>query len=134
MRLTQTVGYAAEVLIRVDELGGKQPVTAAQICRGAKFPPRFLYRVLRMLVRGGLLSAVPGPGGGYTLAQKLSSIKMLDVALAVDGLGSETELRAAHRKNRGVIALINEAAHNSDAAFRRDLSRISLAKLRANAS
>jgi len=115
-------------------LGGKRPVTAAQICRGAKFPPRFLYRVLRLLVRSGLLSGVPGPGGGYTLAQRLSSIKLLDVALAVEGLGSETELKAAHRKHRDAIAQVNEIAHNSDAAFRRDLSRVSLAKLRASGS
>src|SRR5688500_5065483 len=85
MRLTGSVSYAVGVLLKVEREGKGEAMTAARIARGARFPPRFLYRILRRLVDAGLLTGVSGPGGGYALARRPRRINLLDIVTAVEG-------------------------------------------------
>ncbi|MEQ1564565.1 MAG: Rrf2 family transcriptional regulator [Myxococcota bacterium] len=47
-------------------------------------PPAFLSKVLRKLVRGGLLRSTKGHHGGFTLARAPATIRLLDVLEAVE--------------------------------------------------
>ncbi len=79
MRLTRSVSYAVGILLQIQELAKGGPVTAAQIARGCRFPPRFLYRILRRLVDAGILRGTSGPGGGYALLKLPQRITLLDI-------------------------------------------------------
>jgi Rrf2 family protein len=134
MKLTRSVGYAVGILLRVDSAGGDEPMTADAISKGCRFPPRFLYRVLRRMVDAGLLDGISGPRGGYTLAKKPGQIRLLDIVEAVDEVENESGLVAVTRAHRPVIGFINQLCDQNIQRFRRDLARVSLSNLAARAS
>jgi Rrf2 family protein len=129
MRLTGSVAYAVSILLKINSEGDGSPMTAASIARGGRFPPRFLYRILRRLVDAGLLTGVSGPGGGYALARPPRRINLLHIVAAVEGAEEPPKLRAATRKHEGAIRLINRLVERSNAEFRRQLAATSLQKL-----
>jgi Rrf2 family protein len=129
MRLTGSVSYAVGVLLKVKSEGKGQPMTAARIARRARFPPRFLYRILRRLVDAKLLTGVSGPGGGYALARSARRINLLDIVTAVEGGDNSQELQPAARAHAGAIRRINVLVERSNAAFRRRLRATTLQTL-----
>ncbi len=61
------------------------PVTSAQLAEFFALPPAYLQKTLRTLVSAGLVEAVRGHAGGFTLAVSGSSITLMDVVAAVEG-------------------------------------------------
>lgn len=129
MKLTRSVSYAVGILLTIEKAQAKGPLTAARISRGAKFPPRFLYRVLRKLVDANLLIGVSGPGGGYSLARKPREISLLDIVEAVEGDDQPSLLEPAGARYRQAIKHINQFIRRDDERFRKELSRIKLDRL-----
>ncbi len=104
-------------------------MTAAQISKGCKFPPRFLYRVLRRLVDAKLIRGVSGPGGGYSLARAAAKITLLDIVRAVDCVQRPANLPAASSKHRAAVKKINALCRRSHRQFCRQMAGLTLAKL-----
>jgi Rrf2 family protein len=50
-------------------------------------PAPFMGKILKDLVRAGLLASVRGRGGGYRLARKAEDIRLIDIREAIDGTG-----------------------------------------------
>jgi len=105
------------------------PMTAAKIGKGAKFPPRFLYRVLRRLVDAGLLEGISGPGGGYLLARPPREISLLEIIEAVEGHEVTPKLTMVAPKQRAAVKHINEQLQRNTERWQSSLGRITLAKL-----
>ncbi len=59
--------------------------TRRQIASVMDIPARYATQILADLVRHGLLTAVAGPDGGYSLARPPNEITLLDVVDAVEG-------------------------------------------------
>jgi Rrf2 family iron-sulfur cluster assembly transcriptional regulator len=133
MKLTRSVSYAVGVLLGVQQSRGDGPVPAASISRAGKYPPRFLYRVLRRLVDAGLLTGTSGPGGGYSLARPARKITLLDIVTAVEGKPTATKLDAISPAHRPAMRAINRITEASARRFRHDLAGVTLAKLAASA-
>jgi Rrf2 family protein len=129
MRLTGSVSYAVGVLLIIRRAGRKRPMTAARIAEGARFPPRFLYRILRRLVAKKLLKGISGPGGGYALARPLREISLWQVVRAVEGRDEPRKLKPVSPRQAKAIQLINDLVERNSAAFRRRLEATSLQKL-----
>ena len=129
MKLTRSVSYAVGILLRVLREDSDSPMTAAQIAKGCKFPPRFLYRVLRRLVDAQLMHGVSGPGGGYALARPASKITLYDVVVAVEGAPDITTLEPVHKSQTKAIQLINQLSERGAARFHQELKRVTLAKM-----
>lgn len=55
------------------------------IAEAGELPSPFLGKILKDLVRAGLLDSVRGRGGGYRLARPADDIRLLDVRAAIDG-------------------------------------------------
>ena len=106
-------------------------MTAATIARDCKFPPRFLYRVLRRLVDAGLLVGTSGPLGGYELARRSEGITLLDIVEAVESPPEPTVLEPVRAKHRRAISAVNRICRLDAERFRRELKKVTLAKLRA---
>ena len=51
-------------------------------------PEAYLAKHLKALVRAGVLSATPGPKGGFRLARPAAEITALDILEAIEGAGS----------------------------------------------
>lgn len=129
MKLTRSVSYAVGILLRVLQEDADGQMTAARIAKGCKFPPRFLYRVLRRLVDAGLMHGVSGPGGGYALARPAAKITLLDIVVAVEGTPETSKLGPVHKSQTKAINLINELGEKSAKRFHQDLKRVTLARL-----
>lgn len=129
MKLTRSVSYAVGILLRVLQENAGGPMTAARIAKGCKFPPRFLYRVLRRLVDAELMHGVSGPGGGYALARPASKITLLDIVVAVEGTPEMTRLVPVHKSQTKAIGRINELSEKGAARFHQELKRITLSQL-----
>lgn len=62
-----------------------QKFRARDICRRAGIPESYARKTFQALVQNGFLKAVPGPGGGYSVAGDLRKLTVLDVIEAVEG-------------------------------------------------
>jgi len=58
---------------------------AREIAGEMDIPLRYLTQILAMLVQHGLLDALAGPSGGYTLARPPEEITLLEVVEAAEG-------------------------------------------------
>lgn len=129
MKLTRSVGYAVGVLLQVQGDGGDAPMTAARISRGCRFPPRYLYRVLRRLVGAGILRGVSGPRGGYTLARPAEAISLRDIVAAVDESADSGGLTPVRRAHQPAYDAVNRLCVECEDEFHRRAARLSLADM-----
>lgn len=129
MKLTRSVSYAVGILLQVAAESAEFPVTAARIARGCRFPPRFLYRILRRLVDAELLGGTSGPGGGYRLSREPKSITLLDIVSAVDAPPEASQLVPVRSSHRAAIGKVNDICETAAAKFAADLRRVRLSEL-----
>lgn len=83
MALTQTAEYALRAVVWLAQ-NPNEPQTKTEIAQATQVPSSYLPKVFQPLVRGGLINAQRGIGGGYTLARPPEEIALLDVVNEVD--------------------------------------------------
>lgn len=81
--LSRTAEYAVRAALWL-AANTRQPRTVQQIARGIAVPAGYLAKILQALGRAGLVTAQPGPGGGFILNRAPSDIALLTVIDAVD--------------------------------------------------
>jgi Rrf2 family protein len=59
-----------------------------EIAEAEDMPRPFTSKILRDLVRAGLLTSSRGPGGGYALAREPSDVSLLEIQQIIDGIGN----------------------------------------------
>jgi Rrf2 family protein len=82
MQLSRHADYALRIVL---DLAPGSSSRIADIARRRRAPPAFLAKIVRSLVRAGLLRSLRGRNGGVTLARPASRITVLQVIEAVDG-------------------------------------------------
>ena len=84
MQIPRKIEYALRAMIHLaDNPGGVARGT--EIARMEHIPKYYLEKVIRDLMRRGLVRARRGPGGGYQLARPAETISFRDVIEAVEG-------------------------------------------------
>jgi Rrf2 family protein len=84
MQIPRKIEYALRAMIHLaDNPGGVARGT--EIARMEHIPKYYLEKVIRDLMRRGLVHARRGPGGGYQLARAAETISFRDVIEAVEG-------------------------------------------------
>ncbi|MBI1909456.1 MAG: Rrf2 family transcriptional regulator [Deltaproteobacteria bacterium] len=86
--MAQTAEYALRVMAEMAVQRSRGPFRARDLAKKAHVPPAFLSKVMRQLVKAGLLEARHGRGGGFFLTRPLSKISFAEILAAV---GSEFE-------------------------------------------
>ena len=82
-RLTSAADYAIRSMIYLASL--PEGLRALDVAEAQKISPSFLAKVLRTLVRAGLLNSVRGLHGGFSVARDASEISLLQVVEAMEG-------------------------------------------------
>jgi Rrf2 family protein len=77
--------YSVRAVLDIARNSGKGRRKARQIASVMDIPARYATQILADLVRHGLLTAMAGPDGGYSLARPPDEITLLDVVDAVEG-------------------------------------------------
>ncbi len=85
MRLTAKSEYGLLATIDLACTYGTGPVSAREIAERRGIPPRFLEQLFVSLRRAGIVTAVRGARGGFTLTREPSQITVLDVVEALEG-------------------------------------------------
>ena len=85
MRLTARSEYGLLALIDLGVRYGDGPVSAREVSERQGVPGKFLEQLLGALRKAGLVSAVRGARGGFTLTRDPSQISVLEVVEALEG-------------------------------------------------
>ncbi len=85
MRLTAKSEYGLLAVIDLACGSSGAPVSAREISTRRNIPTKFLEQLLVSLRRAGIVTAVRGAHGGFTLAKDPESLTVLDVVEALDG-------------------------------------------------
>lgn len=84
--LSQTCGYALRAVTYIAQHGTEGPVLAKDIAEQSDVPLRYLQKVLRDLVRSGVLASARGIGGGFRLGRDAKDIRLADVLIPFDDI------------------------------------------------
>ena len=84
MKLSTRGRYAVMAMADLARAQSERPVTLADIAQRQEISLSYLEQLFAKLRRGGLVTSVRGPGGGYKLGRKAADIRISDVILAVD--------------------------------------------------
>jgi Rrf2 family iron-sulfur cluster assembly transcriptional regulator len=76
--------YAVMAMVDLARQGGVNPVSLAEIAERQEISLSYLEQLFAKLRRGGLVSSVRGPGGGYRLVHDRDQIRICDIIVAVD--------------------------------------------------
>lgn len=91
LRLTSAGDYAIRSMIFIASLPEGAMSGSREIARAQGIPESFMAKILRGLVRAGLLRSFRGAHGGFGLARPGSEITLLDVVEAIEGPLSLTD-------------------------------------------
>lgn len=84
MKLSTKGRYAMVALADIAMQREGDLVTLAEVSKRQNISLPYLEQLFVKLRRGGLVSSVRGPGGGYKLARPASEIRVIEVLAAVD--------------------------------------------------
>ena len=85
MKVTRKSDYGLRALYTLAEYYDQAPVSIAQIASKHGIPDQFLEKIMQELREAGLVEAVHGRGGGYTLTKPPTEISVKDVVKALEG-------------------------------------------------
>jgi Rrf2 family protein len=85
MKISRTVSYALQAVVRLGETFGQDPVPCSRLASEGGMPDRFLLQILRTLVAHEILCSTRGVDGGYTLGRTPQNITLLEIVEALDG-------------------------------------------------
>jgi len=80
MRITTKGRYALRAVLALAEASSAgQPVPIKYLAEREDISPEFLEQIFYRLRRGGVISSVRGPGGGFYFSRPLDQINLLDI-------------------------------------------------------
>jgi Rrf2 family nitric oxide-sensitive transcriptional repressor len=88
LRFARRTDYALRAALELATRAGALR-TREQLATAIGAPSGVVAQALADLVRGGIASAVPGRGGGYTLAREPAEITVYDVVAALEPVEPE---------------------------------------------
>ena len=91
LKLTSAADYAVRAMIHLACLSEGGVALRSEIAEAQSIPSSFMAKILRSLVRAGLLRSSRGVNGGFGLARPASEINMLEVVEAIEGPLSLTD-------------------------------------------
>jgi Rrf2 family iron-sulfur cluster assembly transcriptional regulator len=129
MRLTTKGRYAVTAMLDLALHAQQDPVNLADISERQSISISYLEQLFAKLRKGGLVSSVRGPGGGYQLARDGGRIFIAEIIDAVDESVDATRCAGQGDCQQGVTCLTHELWSDLSDQIHGFLSRISLDEL-----
>src|SRR4029077_6573632 len=96
MKLTANEEYGLRCLVRIGYAGEGGSLTIPEMSEAEGVSPAYAAKILRVLRQGGLVKAVRGKEGGYTLARPAEQIAIGDVMDLLGGRIFESAFCDSH--------------------------------------
>ncbi len=87
MLYSKTCEHAIRALAYLASRPAGDLCLVGEIAEAEDLPRPFTSKILRDLVRAGLLTSSRGPGGGYALARDPEDVSLLEIQQIIDGAG-----------------------------------------------
>src|SRR3569832_1455242 len=84
MAMADLAGHAPESNEKARSNEKAKPVALADIAERQDISLSYLEQLFAKLRRGGLVTSVRGPGGGYRLSRPSAEVRIADIIVAVD--------------------------------------------------
>jgi len=81
----QDTDYALRALIHLAPARDEERVSAPSLAKAQQIPLSFCHKILRKLVAAGFIASRPGRSGGFVLARRPSSVRLVDVVTTIQG-------------------------------------------------
>ena len=85
MRFTTQAEYGLICALHLARFGGERPVAARELAEAEHLPADYTEKILRRLRQAGIVSAVRGVSGGFTLARPADHVSVKDIIDATEG-------------------------------------------------
>lgn len=129
MRLTTKGRYAVTAMLDLALHAQHDPVSLADISERQSISVSYLEQLFSKLRRGGLVSSVRGPGGGYQLAREGGTIYIAQIIDAVDESVDATRCGGKGDCQQGVTCLTHDLWSDLSQQLHSFLAGISLQEL-----
>jgi Rrf2 family iron-sulfur cluster assembly transcriptional regulator len=129
MRLTTKGRYAVTAMLDLALHARQDPVNLSDISERQSISISYLEQLFAKLRKGGLVSSVRGPGGGYQLARNGAQIFIAEIIDAVDESVDATRCGGQGDCQQGATCLTHELWSDLSGQIHSFLSRISLDEL-----
>ena len=90
LRVSKLTDYGSVILAYM-ACHPNETMSAASLARGVLLPPATVSKLLKMLVKSGLLSSSLGKQGGYQLARPAEEISLAEIISVLEGPIALTE-------------------------------------------
>jgi Rrf2 family protein len=91
LRLTKAGDYAVRAMIHLGSLPDGGVALKDDVALSENIPSSFMAKILRQLVKGGLLKSARGVNGGFGLSRAAAEINLLQIVEAIEGPIALTE-------------------------------------------
>lgn len=85
MQLNQATDYAFRVVLHLAGAPDGEIVSGQVIAQAEAVPARFLQKIMRSLLRAGIVRSWRGVDGGFALARPPCDISLYDIVAAMEG-------------------------------------------------
>ncbi|MBI3783317.1 MAG: Rrf2 family transcriptional regulator [Deltaproteobacteria bacterium] len=85
MQVSRKVDYALRALIYLAAQPGDHPAPVSEIAARRRVPKKFLEKIIKDLIRAGIVISHRGAHGGYRLSRPASQVSFREVIEAVEG-------------------------------------------------
>jgi Rrf2 family protein len=85
MQIPRRVDYGLRAVIYLSGQNSEKCCSIREIAKHQGVPKKFLEKIIRDLIRGGLIKSKRGSCGGYTLARRPDEISFSNVIEALEG-------------------------------------------------
>jgi Rrf2 family protein len=136
VKLPESTEWALHCVTAIAQVPG-EAVSGAQLAEHFALPAPYLSKQLALLVRGGVLSGVTGPRGGFRLSRPVSQLTLLDVVEAVDGSRDPYTCREIRQQGRGAapseeceeMCILAEKMRDAHEVWRASLRAVTISAL-----
>jgi Rrf2 family protein len=137
MKLSDGVEQAIHSVTMLAGLSPDGVLSAAALAEFHGVSASYLLKHLQALSGAGIVRTLPGPKGGYRLARQPAEITLLDIVLAVEGVGPAFRCNEIRRRGPNPLpsrlltkpCSINAAMLRAEEAYRAELRRVSIADI-----
>jgi len=130
--ITREVDYAIRTVLSLSRRGvNPAAVSTAGLAKELDIPFRFLRRIVRKLVEGGVVASQRGNGGGVQLAKPPDAISLLSIIAAVDKRSTKLNLCTIDSANcpRSGICRVHQELSSLQNTLESSLDLITMARL-----
>src|SRR4029079_10302592 len=96
--ISKSATYALRAMVELAQLPPKAFVTAARIAKVCETPPKYLGKLLEILVGRNLIRSQKGLRGGYALARPAEEITLFEIIEAIDHVSRLPECLLGQRQ------------------------------------